>query len=347
VTDEWFAAWREAARILGLSLDGLPRSWTSRPRLSGRVDGVDVTCGLGIMGARVEPDAVGITWIRAPSLATPPKLRLLVSRGYLYPLGRAFFQDIRTGDASFDDRFIVKGSNEELVRLWLSAPVRESMGGAEDWAFALRGGTVSASLGKQESSAPILVSAIRAVVGLARRGQAFADELDALAVGLGGQREPGPWNGERGPPIELDAEGTRVTIEHRHARFGNRWRSPTVLYTRIACRRVEVSTRRFLLVRRRLEGTFGGAGRKVALSDPALEEKYLARAEDADHLRAHLTPEVRALIARSLPDAILVDEDVGIWTFGLQIAPATVAPLVELAAALAPERQAVGSGPYR
>ena len=343
MTDDWFPAWEEAAGALGLSLMNLG----GPARLQGSIEGVELSCRVRQNYEAGTARNSTSTVAEATPPAMPPKLRLSIARGYIYPLGRPFFQDIRTGDEAFDDRFIVKGSNEELVRLWLSPRAREHIGAAEDWSFSLRPGQAIAELDRAESSRAVLVSALHGLAALAGRGLALGNELDRLAGGIGGRREPGGWDGELGRPIELDAEGTRCTVEHRHGRFGNRWRAPSALYTRVACPRAEGATRGFLLARRRFSAAFGGAGRMVVLPDEWLQQKYVARAEDADHLRAQLTPAVRTLVSRTLPDAVVVTDEVSVWSLGLTLHAPGLSAMVEVAAALAQEALAVGSGPYR
>jgi hypothetical protein len=347
VSDAWRAAWDHVGRTLGLRF-AFGGALLVSAELEGVVEGVAVRASLHTsLAAGVDPGHLIGTSVHAAVPPHPPSLRLSVARGYIYPIGRPFFQDLRVGDPRFDDTFIVKGAPDELVRLWLAPPVREAMFGAVDWQFGLEPERAWATLGRIESSAPILVSALTAVARLARRSHDLADERSKVAGGLGGSAPDTPWDGEPGHPIRLDREGTPIAIEHLHGKLGNRWRAPKLLHTKITAPRSEGATHRFRLVRRRLARHFGGRGSAVDVPDEGLAEKYLAHAEDRGRFRAHLTPELRRLVARTLPDAILVDDQVSLWLLGLQLAAPMLRPYVELAAALGPEELPRRAGPYR
>jgi hypothetical protein len=322
------AAWESVARRLGLALTvpGPGELWPGS-RLSGTIEHIQIDCHLD--GRHLPTPAgaeLGYTLIDARSTPAPPTLWFSVVDGELDRAG---------------------GAREELVPLWLSPEVMTEIHAAPDWSFSLVEGLVHAALRRPESSSDALVAAIRAVVRLARRPFEIDDDLDGLAQRLGGKRAPYlAWDPDVRQPIVVDAGGIEVEIEHRFGRFGNRWRADRAAYTRLSCARGAAGVHRFVLVERNLAPSFGGRGRKLRIGDPHLDARYLAIAEDAEHLTEHLTPEVRTLLATLAPAAAVVDDRVGIWVPGLVLTPEPLAALVRLCVALAPERVVMG-GPYR
>jgi hypothetical protein len=52
----------------------------------------------------------------------------------IFGVSTVFGQDIRTGDAEFDDAFVVQGNDEMVVRAFLQRPVQASLLGIKEWA---------------------------------------------------------------------------------------------------------------------------------------------------------------------------------------------------------------------
>ncbi|MEM9696508.1 MAG: hypothetical protein AAGA56_28455, partial [Myxococcota bacterium] len=115
--------------------------------------------------------------------AHPEGLRLRVTpTGRMTSLARAVgFEDVPTGDATFDDAYLVKASDPTLAPLWLNAKVREAIAQAKGYQFKLERGRASAIKEGYEGDADDLVAAARALAAFAYGRQRIAKSWTALA----------------------------------------------------------------------------------------------------------------------------------------------------------------------
>ncbi len=140
-------------------------------------------------------------------------------------LGRALgFQDVNTGDAAFDEAYVVKCNDEDLARAWLSDDVRAAIRATEGYAFAIKDGTLTALRSTLESEARNLEAMVRACAIVATRGRHIHQTWQRFAEGREGSVANNKLRIEiddASVPLRIEAQGlhqetaTRTRIEGR------------------------------------------------------------------------------------------------------------------------------------
>lgn len=237
-TEKVNRVWDDAAQRLGGTFDAKSGPWYNRTRrIDATVSGVPVV---------VDPYAVSTgqaviyyTRMRAP-VAAAAQLTLSIQRkGLLAKMGSALgLQDIPTGDAEFDESFVVKSNNEDLAQAWLTAEVREALMATNFYDFKLQKGELKAERTGIEEDPATLEAAARATGALAARGQQLhawwgrvAEEGETSLQ----QRDDG------GLRIEIDESGVPVQVDTRTERADGG------TLTRVSARIVDASPERYEL----------------------------------------------------------------------------------------------------
>jgi HEAT repeat protein len=166
-----YAAWRQAAAILGLEPPSLLRGL----QLDGSIAGLEV---------RVEERSQGslpITRIIVHGEAYPIIRSIEPRKRHVESLGArlAGGDGVATGDASFDRRVIVHGDAEKVAAL-LDAPTRHAIGSG----VHLADGILTRTIQRRISSAGLLARGVRATVALAQRLMADCDVPAQLAANV-------------------------------------------------------------------------------------------------------------------------------------------------------------------
>lgn len=215
------ASWSDAAAALGLSFD---RPRFGRPRLSGVVDGMNVDVDVRVRKSGNSTQSFTRYQIRFPSGGFDFRLTRQTGLSRITQLFGA--QDVEVGDATFDDAFVVKTSDEAQLRALLDGGAR----GALLRTAAAYSGVVFEDHGVfyekrgLETSRDVIVSTVRRLTDAARaisgrRSFARSAEivatrerggLEEVADGLGDENDKGKTLDER--LLELD---TLVNAERR------------------------------------------------------------------------------------------------------------------------------------
>lgn len=184
-------------------------------RAEGHWMGTKITCSA--------PGAVGL-WFRC-------------YRGHVYPIARALgVQDLETGHAQFDSRFIVKGADPDYVRVWLAIDALRHLLMAPDYAIDLADEALTAELRTLEFNPEVLASAMRGLAVLGRRGTALRDEWTDLASQLRGRVEGAAcWRADGRAWIAVEHAATACIIDSLHVGLE---KQRAKLYTRVRARGV-------------------------------------------------------------------------------------------------------------
>ncbi|MEM6787518.1 MAG: hypothetical protein AAGA56_00360 [Myxococcota bacterium] len=165
------AAWAEAARRLVGRYDPKSGPWYRRSK---RIDASLRDQDVSIDHYTVSTGNTTITYTRggaAVAFAGDFELRVY-PKGFWANLGEALgTQDVKTGDPSFDDAFMVKANDEARAQAWLTPAVRAAIETAEGYRFTLKKGQLKAEYATLESDPDRLVRLARATAVVARRGR--------------------------------------------------------------------------------------------------------------------------------------------------------------------------------
>lgn len=253
-------AWAAVAARHGGTFNPKAGSWQNRTRLlEVVVDGVSLRVDHYVVSTG--KTATTYTRYRAPAFGSG-KLELRVySRHALTGLSRALgFQDVSTGDAAFDDDFVVKANDEDLARAWLTDDVRAAIRSAKGYQFAIKGGELTVTKAIIETDVETIDQVARATGLMAGRGERIRDGWQRFAT-------------DREGAMTRDADG-RLRIEVEQASVPIRIETEGVgsgehTFTRVESRVV------------------GGKGRAFELTDEAELE---AMSDEARKKIAHLAP---------------------------------------------------------
>lgn len=271
-------------------------------------------------------------------------LKLRIRRGHVYPLGRALgIQDVRIGDGSFDDQFVVKANDPTFARLWLDAAVLRAVEAAGEYPFDLKGGGAVAQRVGTERDLVLLDAVLRAVAALGRQGARLVAEWTALATALGAEvrgGDPRRFATDGSLGMELEAGRARVAAEpfFGHPDGGRRGAR---LMTRVRAARTGARTDAFDLAPPEPRPPKRRRGLKAV--------EYGFFGEDPDALRARLTSKVHGLLAELTAWRVIADgRQVTVWLDGLELDRARLRRAIDLVAALAVEiTPPLSPGPYR
>lgn len=204
------AGWSEVARTLEGTFTPKAGPWYARTALiEGRADG----CPVRIDHYTVSTGKTSQTFTRVRAKAAAAgSLQLRVQpRHALSGLAEWLgFRELRTGDDAFDQAFVVRGKDPELVRAWLSPEVRAAMLQARAFVFAVKEGHASAEAPKLATEPAELVAAARACAALGTAGARLWQRWAELATATGGQMVDEQSGRLR---IELPEQGVPLRIE--------------------------------------------------------------------------------------------------------------------------------------
>lgn len=253
-------AWAAVAARHGGMFNPKAGPWHNRTRLiKAVVDGISLRVDHYVVSTG--KSATTYTRFRAPA-AGSGKLELRVyAKHALSGISRALgFQDVPTGDAAFDDDFVVKANDEDLARAWLTEDVRAAIRSAEGYQFAIKDGELTVTKAIVEADVEALDTAARATALVAGRGERIREGWQRFAS-------------ERDGAVTREADG-RLRIEVEQASVPLRIETEGIgdgehTFTRVESRVV------------------GGKGRAYEISNEA--ELEALSAEVRDRL-AHLAP---------------------------------------------------------
>ncbi len=220
-------AWEQASAGAGGSFQRRAGPWYNRARrIDASVAGRDVL--VDHYTVSTGKSAQVFTRLRA-AVPHAGALRLRVYPKHIFSgIGKALgFQDVPTGDADFDERFVVKANDERLARAWLTASVRAAIAKAGKYGFTLKDGQLTAQYGVLESDGQRLAAAMAATAELANGGQRLVDRWSNFA-----SEQEGSLSTEQSGTlrIAIDERKAPVRIE---ANIGNEERTVTRVTARV------------------------------------------------------------------------------------------------------------------
>ncbi|MBW2527659.1 MAG: hypothetical protein JRI23_25985 [Deltaproteobacteria bacterium] len=326
------AAWRVAAEQLRGEYEPRAGPWYNRVRrIDAELDGTAVA----IDHYTVSTGKSSQVFTRLTAAVTfPGKLKLRVyPKHALSGLADALgFQDVPTGDADFDERFVVKANDEDLARSWLSPRVRQALRKTTGYSFTIKNGKLTAQRSGLELEPQQLTNAAEAAAEVAAAGRHLLERWEHFARGEQGVLGAG---GGR-PRIEIDERGVPLRIDTAETRDGN-----TV--TRVRARILDPEAERYEL--RLDEEISDGTLSPVELGEQPLPARFALASSEPEQTARRLTDTVRRRVARLEPAGIESDGDeVVVVLRGMESDEARLRTAMDVASSLAAE---AGRGPYR
>lgn len=335
------AAWRAVANKLRGEF--VPASgWLPRTPMS-----ISAIAG----GSRVFVDQYTVSRGRSSTTYTrvqasgegPRDLRLTVREKDVFSsIGKVLgAQDVVVGDAPFDERFVVKASDEDLARAWLVPDVTRAWFEALPYACEVgpNGKVVATRLGV-ESDADALLRAVKASVSIAGRGAAIRAEWGRLAHELRGVVGATPWI-DREPRLEIQEQGTAVIVELARSE----WKPKALrgrLLTTVRARRPAPGGEHFAAA---AKGALNERDGEVVEFEQGNEAGLEVRSTLVHATAARFDAELLGAIAEARPLRLWGDDDILVVGFpGLMLDVARLRRAVEIVVRLA---ATVGTGPYR
>jgi hypothetical protein len=326
-------AWGAAASQLGGHFDPKFGPWYHRrSRIDAMVSGVDLIVDHYTQSSGDSTQTHTRIRCHAAALET---LKLQVYRtGLFSTLGRVLgFQDVKTGDAAFDDAFIVKSNNEDLARAVLSDEVRRALCRTRDYRFQLERGHLEVLRGSLDAGASSIVAAAQAAGALAARGYQLERWWHAVARSRHGELEDQAGGRVR---IAVEHHGVPVRILARSA-------AEQGTVTRLVAKSVDAKPERF-----ELTATDKPSARDLqpmAVEAAALPTGLALASGDPDRTAKRFGPAQRARIARLGNVRIeAADGEVRVEVPRAEGDDERLAEALELAAELAAQTQ---QAPYR
>lgn len=169
-------------------------------------------------------------------------LQLLVYRKKtMHRLAEAVgFQDVPTGDAQFDDAFVVKCNEPERARIWLTEPVRQALLALDGYRFEVREGRLRAIRDAIDTDVARLLMAAQTMMLFARAGEELYAQWLAFAESNHGE---GQGNLDS---FDLQRNGIAIRVHHGEEKAGFGL-SERAAFTELRAKRVGVSRERFVL----------------------------------------------------------------------------------------------------
>jgi len=347
--DQVSAVWRVAAERLGGRFDESHGDFLSTGGVSiqARVEGVSVL----VDHYTTSSGNTQVTYTRIRTQAPGSgSLFLRVSReGILASVSKVLGgQDIHVGVPAFDERFIIKGSDEALVRAWLDDPSRSAIAAAERYGFTVESGELRAERVGLETSVQSLVDAVRGASAVATGGRRLLDRWTALGERLGGRvaakQEAFEVNG--GTMTIVERAGAKVLVDVLQEKLG-RLGASSRLWTRLRARHpAATSDDRFAIVTDTGEAMLEDAGELVEVAPPRGDDGgYRLLATETSWGDANLTVPIWSRVLTLAPTAVTGDsEEVTVILEGLVLDERRLSAALELATELA---SITPTGPYR
>jgi hypothetical protein len=327
------AVWATAAQGLGAQFNRRFGPWYHRVRrIDARVEGVDVA----VDHYTVSTGKSSQTFTRLQAdVVFPGKLRLRVfPKHALSGLSKALgFQDVATGDADFDERFVVKANDEAMARSWLTPRVRQAIARAAKYSFSIKDGKLSAQRSGLETDADVLQAAVRATAEVAGSGSRLLARWERFA-----RVEEGVLGAGQGRPrIELDERGVPLRIDT--ADDG----SDGGTVTRVRARVMDPDAERYEL--RQDAGYSDPTLIEMADATAELPGRFAVASSEPAQTARRIDDGVKRNLAVLAPLRIESDgEEVTVVLPGMESDEARLREAVEVATALAAESP---KGPYR
>jgi hypothetical protein len=205
--------WSEVARRLdGRFTPGERAFFRGRSmRIDAVVEGVEVEVDTYVEASHDNSK----TYTRVAARAEAPfgmTLRIF-EEGLLSGLGKMLgMQDVVVGHGPFDQRFVVKASDEDLARAWLVRSVTSPLCELVSWSHRLERGQVTSRCAGIVENVDELSRAAHATALLAARGAALRAEWSRLAETLGGVLRGEPWR-DAEPAIAVGGAASPVFVE--------------------------------------------------------------------------------------------------------------------------------------
>jgi hypothetical protein len=174
-------AWAEAAARTDGTFEPKHGPWYKRRRLlRARPEGVVVD--VDHYAQSTGSSTVVYTRARA-DVAHAGGLELRVFPRHLFSgLSKALgFQDIRTGDAEFDEDYVVRSNDLGLARAWLSKNVRDAIRRAEGYELRLENGHLTMKRPKLEMKPEPLTALVATAAVVAKRGVRIREDWRRVA----------------------------------------------------------------------------------------------------------------------------------------------------------------------
>jgi len=333
VSERIDTAWGAAAARLSGSFQRRAGPWYNRVRrIDAEVKGIPVRVDHYTVSTGKSSQT--FTRLRA-SVPHAGALRLRIYPKHLLSgLGRALgFQDVITGDAAFDEAFVVKASDEQLARSWLTPAVRKAIERSAKYGFTVKDGELKVQLGELDGDADRLTAAVQATAVLAGTGRALLRRWERFATKQRGSLEAAADGQAR---IEIDERSVPLRIEAAVDEEGG-----TV--TRIVARVLDTDAERYELAREReaLDDEL------QVLSDEQIDlpERFVLASSAPDQTARRLSAAVRSRLPGLAPLRIESDgQDVTVVLPGMETDEQRLEEAVEVASALAAE---TSKGAYR
>ncbi len=291
--------WTEAANRVGGELE-----LSRRPML--HYAPMAIKARLHDVGVVVDHDNVTVgnahqahTLCRARALGAAG-LRLKISRrGAMSALGRSLgFQQLTTNDGAFDERFVVKTSDEDLARLWLDQQARAALMPLEGHTVELKRSKVRATAPGLEDNTEVLVQVMEAVATLAAGGRRILGRWRDLAEELEGTlaAEVTAWSPDADIQVEAEHRGARLVVDT--------YQDDDELLTRVCCHLVTGGAEDLLIGP---GASLQGELKRVDLPDGRLPPGMEAASPRPDLGARRLTAPLCERITRLLPDTVYLE----------------------------------------
>jgi hypothetical protein len=352
--DQWIHHKTEAARrlwkLLAERLDGrVEGSSSSGSGISvvANIDGVNVTVMAERAALREGRAPIQVTTISAGAEETGGLELHVFPEDAIAQMNKALGgQDIIVGEQDFDERFVVKASNEDLARAWLDEETRRGIEACHPYHLSLSRGEARATRAGLEQDVRLLEMTARNIALFAQGGQRLLAATKAAAIELGGlfSATSQPWAADGGVLIVLERLKTRVLIDfiRRPTEAG-----PERVFTRARARALLPLGARFVL-----RGRGGcpppkelGAMPPLKLVERAFPSHLDVFGDDIDAIEARLTDAVAARLEGLRPELVALDgQEVTVCLMGLILDVAVLERAIELTLELG---RAEPSRPYR
>jgi hypothetical protein len=183
------AGWSEAARRLGGRFEPKVGPWYNRKsQLRARLDDQEIL----VDHYTVSTGQTSVTYTRCTApVDFAGDLEITVyPKGFWSKVGEGLgTQDVKTGDAAFDEAYMVKARNDDRARAFLSPEVRAAIARLGDYRFTLEAGELKAVKAVFETDPRKLEALGQATAVVARRGQQLRRFWTQAAAARGGTVE--------------------------------------------------------------------------------------------------------------------------------------------------------------
>ena len=350
MASRWVRAWNEALERFGAT--GRVDEAAPAAELEGWIEGFLVRARAFVLRDTLHAADARHTVIEVGARSSDP-LELHVACGHVYPLARSLgVRDSIIGHPAFDDRYVVKTSDDALARAWLDDEACAALLATSDaYELEVKRSWLRVSRRGFEDDAESLVVALRGAGQLAGAGARQLERWRRSAAALGGtlttrnQR----WGVDGEVELTLPHRATRVSVDLPFV--GLAGRGPPTLWTRASAPRVGLDPDRWVLHERtrRLRATPRLAEPfDPVVDDAAFTARWRCLAEAPQRLAARLPGARLAQLAQVAPAAVLGELGVvSVWLPGFVHDPARLAALVDLTATFAVEIVGATAGPYR